>query len=90
MPLNHAVGLLCCAPVLLSAFVVRGEYVRTRLQEGDVWVGEGGLGVGKKFELPVQTCLSVVFRAQKRAGRDSDDLVHWISNQAEHLCHLGS
>ena len=43
------VGLLCSASVLLSAFVVRGEYVRTRLQEGDVWVGEGGLGVGKKW-----------------------------------------
>lgn len=41
------------------------------------------------LKLYVQTGLCGL-RITARAGKNSDRLLHWISNQAEYLCHTGS
>lgn len=93
MSLNHAPRppVLCSLPFvsLCSGRRLLGQGCRKvtwgwERRAGGIWVWErNGL------KLQVQTGLCGV-RSPARAGRNSDRLLHWISNQAEYLCHTGS
>lgn len=78
----------------MSAFVVSGDGVRTKLQKGEVGEREGeqvGSGDMKGMALTTSSDRSLCStQSTERAGRDSDDLGRWISNQAEYRCHTGS
>lgn len=78
----------------VSAFVVSGDGVRTKLQKGEVGEREGGqVGSGDMNGMDFTTSSDRSLcstQSTERAGRDSDDLGHWMSNQAEYHSHIGS
>lgn len=89
----HLTVLLFAFAVLFGPPLLWEETVRTKLQKGEVGVGEGEQVGSGGMKGMVQTTSSdrslCSTRNSARAERDSHDPVHWISNQTECLCHPG-